>query len=42
MNDMDRFQLVMDVIDRVPGLGNTAAWLRQQMVGTRAAPGVDS
>jgi xylulose-5-phosphate/fructose-6-phosphate phosphoketolase len=34
MNDMDRFHLVMDVIDRVPGLGNTAAWLRQQMVDT--------
>ena len=36
MNDMDRFHLVMDVIDRVPGLGNSAAWLRQQMVDTRA------
>jgi xylulose-5-phosphate/fructose-6-phosphate phosphoketolase len=36
MNDMDRFHLVMDVIDRVPGLGNRAAWLRQQMVDTRA------
>jgi xylulose-5-phosphate/fructose-6-phosphate phosphoketolase len=35
MNDMDRYHLVMDVIDRVPGLGNTAAWLRQQMVDTR-------
>ncbi|HEU5416346.1 MAG TPA: phosphoketolase family protein [Streptosporangiaceae bacterium] len=35
MNDMDRFHLVMDVIDRVPGLGNTAAWLRQQMADTR-------
>ena len=31
MNDMDRFHLVMDVIDRVPGLGNSAAWLRQEM-----------
>ena len=36
MNDMDRFHLVMDVIDRVPGLGQRAAWLRQQMVDTRA------
>jgi xylulose-5-phosphate/fructose-6-phosphate phosphoketolase len=36
MNDLDRFHLVMDVIDRVPGLGNSAAWLRQQMVDTRA------
>jgi xylulose-5-phosphate/fructose-6-phosphate phosphoketolase len=36
MNNMDRFHLVMDVIDRVPGLNRTAAWLRQQMVDTRA------
>jgi xylulose-5-phosphate/fructose-6-phosphate phosphoketolase len=35
MDDMDRFHLVMDVIDRVPGLANSAAWLRQQMVDTR-------
>jgi xylulose-5-phosphate/fructose-6-phosphate phosphoketolase len=35
MNDMDRFHLVMDVIDRVPGLNRTAAWLRQEMVDTR-------
>jgi len=25
----------MDVIDRVPGLSRTAAWLRQQMTDTR-------
>src|SRR5260221_10079123 len=36
MNDLDRFHLVMDVIDRVPGLANSAAWLRQQMTDTRA------
>jgi xylulose-5-phosphate/fructose-6-phosphate phosphoketolase len=36
MNDMDRFHLVMDVIDRVPGLSRKAAWLRQQMVDTRS------
>ncbi len=36
MNDMDRFHLVMDVIDRVPGLNRKAAWLRQEMVDTRA------
>jgi xylulose-5-phosphate/fructose-6-phosphate phosphoketolase len=36
MNDMDRFHLVMDVIDRVPGLNRTAAWLRQQMADMRA------
>ena len=35
LNNMDRFHLVMDVIDRVPGLGNSAAWLRQQMVDSR-------
>ncbi len=31
MNDMDRFRLVMDVIDRVPGLARRAAVLRQKM-----------
>ena len=35
LNDMDRFHLVMDVIDRVPGLGHRAAWLRQQMADAR-------
>ncbi len=35
MNDMDRFHLVMDVIDRVPGLGQRAAHLRQRMTDTR-------
>src|SRR3546814_15902395 len=35
MNDMDRFHLVMDVIDRVPGLGSRAAVLRQDMVDMR-------
>jgi xylulose-5-phosphate/fructose-6-phosphate phosphoketolase len=35
LNDMDRFHLVMDVIDRVPGLGTEAATLRQQMVDER-------
>jgi xylulose-5-phosphate/fructose-6-phosphate phosphoketolase len=36
MNDMDRFKLVMDVIDRVPGLATRAAVVRQQMVDKRA------
>ena len=36
-NDIDRFHLVMDVIDRVPGLGEGAAGLRQQMVDARTA-----
>jgi xylulose-5-phosphate/fructose-6-phosphate phosphoketolase len=35
MNDLDRFHLVMDVIDRVPALGMRAARLRQQMVDKR-------
>jgi xylulose-5-phosphate/fructose-6-phosphate phosphoketolase len=34
-NDLDRFHLVMDVIDRVPGLGPRAAAVRQQMVDAR-------
>ena len=34
-NDLDRFHLVMDVIDRVPGLGARAASLRQHMVDSR-------
>ena len=35
LNDMDRYHLVIDVIDRVPGLGARAAGLRQQMVDER-------
>jgi xylulose-5-phosphate/fructose-6-phosphate phosphoketolase len=35
LNDLDRFHLVMDVIDRVPGLGSTAAHLRQEMADRR-------
>ena len=35
LNDMDRFHLVMDVIDRVPGLGPRAALVRQRMVDER-------
>jgi len=35
MNDLDRFHLVMDVIDRVPALGSSAAVLRQQMADAR-------
>ncbi len=36
LNDMDRFHLVTDVIDRVPGLGPRAAALRQEMTDNRA------
>jgi xylulose-5-phosphate/fructose-6-phosphate phosphoketolase len=35
LNDLDRFHLVIDVIDRVPGLGERAAELRQRMVDER-------
>jgi xylulose-5-phosphate/fructose-6-phosphate phosphoketolase len=35
LNDLDRFHLVMDVIDRVPGLGSHAADLRQHMADER-------
>jgi xylulose-5-phosphate/fructose-6-phosphate phosphoketolase len=35
LNDLDRFHLVMDVIDRVPQLGSRAAHLRQRMVDER-------
>jgi xylulose-5-phosphate/fructose-6-phosphate phosphoketolase len=35
-NDLDRFHLVMDVIDRVPGLGTRAAEVRARMVAERA------
>ena len=37
LNDLDRFHLVMDVIDRVPSLGARAATLRQQMSDARLA-----
>ena len=37
LNDLDRFHLVMDVIDRVPGLGTRAAELRQEMADRRLA-----
>jgi len=35
LNDLDRFHLVMDVIDRVPGLGSKAADVRELMADTR-------
>jgi xylulose-5-phosphate/fructose-6-phosphate phosphoketolase len=34
-NDIDRFHLVMDVIDRVPGLASRAAHVHQDMVDRR-------
>jgi xylulose-5-phosphate/fructose-6-phosphate phosphoketolase len=36
LNDLDRFHLVIDVIDRVPGLRSRAALFRQHMVDARA------
>jgi xylulose-5-phosphate/fructose-6-phosphate phosphoketolase len=35
LNDLDRYHLVIDVIDRVPGLAERAAHLRQHMVDER-------
>jgi xylulose-5-phosphate/fructose-6-phosphate phosphoketolase len=35
LNDLDRFHIVMDVIDRVPELGSRAAHVRQRMVDAR-------
>jgi xylulose-5-phosphate/fructose-6-phosphate phosphoketolase len=35
LNDLDRFHLVMDVIDRVPGLSEHSAHLRQDMQDAR-------
>ncbi|PZR61176.1 MAG: phosphoketolase [Chloroflexi bacterium] len=37
LNDLDRFHLVMDVIDRVPGLLDRAGGLRQEMQDARLA-----
>ncbi|WP_292988481.1 phosphoketolase family protein [Mycobacterium sp.] len=37
LNDLDRFHLVMDVIDRVDGVAARAAVLRQQMADARLA-----
>ncbi|RNL80524.1 phosphoketolase family protein [Halostreptopolyspora alba] len=35
LNDLDRFHLVMDVVDHIPGLGIRAAHLRQRMQDER-------
>jgi xylulose-5-phosphate/fructose-6-phosphate phosphoketolase len=35
LNDLDRYHLVMDVIDRVPGLADRAGRLRQEMEDAR-------
>jgi xylulose-5-phosphate/fructose-6-phosphate phosphoketolase len=35
LNDLDRYHLVIDVIDRVPTLGSRAALVRQEMVDSR-------
>jgi len=35
LNDLDRFHLVIDVLERVPGLGPRTAPLRQQMLDAR-------
>ena len=38
LNDLDRFHLVIDVLDRVPGLGPRNAMLRQQMIDAGSKP----
>jgi xylulose-5-phosphate/fructose-6-phosphate phosphoketolase len=35
LNDLDRFHLAIDVIDRVPGLGDSCGPLRQELEGRR-------
>jgi xylulose-5-phosphate/fructose-6-phosphate phosphoketolase len=35
LNDLDRYHLVMDVLDRVPGLGSHTPHLRQEMADRR-------
>ena len=43
LNDLDRFRLVVDVIDRVPGLANDAGELRDADARTaRRSPSVDA
>jgi xylulose-5-phosphate/fructose-6-phosphate phosphoketolase len=37
LNDLDRYHLVIDVIDRVPHLADRAGHLRQEMVDRRVA-----
>jgi xylulose-5-phosphate/fructose-6-phosphate phosphoketolase len=35
LNDLDRYHLVLDVLDRVPGLGDATGHLRQEMMDAR-------
>jgi xylulose-5-phosphate/fructose-6-phosphate phosphoketolase len=35
LNDLDRYHLVMDVIDRVPRLADSAGHVRQEMMDAR-------
>ena len=32
LNDLDRFHLVMDAVDRLPQTGNTGVYLKQQLM----------
>jgi xylulose-5-phosphate/fructose-6-phosphate phosphoketolase len=36
MNDLDRFHLVQDVVNRIPGLGENGTKLRQLMISKLA------
>jgi xylulose-5-phosphate/fructose-6-phosphate phosphoketolase len=40
LNDMDRYHLAMDVIDRLPGLGSRAALLKQELQEKRIEHGL--
>jgi xylulose-5-phosphate/fructose-6-phosphate phosphoketolase len=37
LNDLDRFHLVIDVLDRVPDLSSSHAYMRQEMADARLA-----
>jgi xylulose-5-phosphate/fructose-6-phosphate phosphoketolase len=39
LNDLDRWHLVMDVLDRVPGLAAKTAYLRQELLDKLAEHG---
>jgi hypothetical protein len=42
LNDLDRFHLVMDVIDRLPQTGDQGIYLKQQLKDKRSGTGSTS